>query len=128
MSTTRRLGTTPWGGGGGRGRGQAYGLRADVGVPHPGVEPDDGRLERVHVRDLDVDLVPAAGVGGVGRCGKRALEVHQVGGVDGLGVDAAIGPVIVDVGQLLGDAPLACGGHCGRMEGAGGRGRGREGG
>lgn len=51
-------------------------------MPDLGVELDDGRLERVHVRDDDIDLVLASSVGGVGRSGEGSFNVREVGWVD----------------------------------------------
>ena len=87
---------------------------ADVGVPDPGIESHDGRLERVRVWDLNVDLEGAASVGSVGRAGKGALEMGQVGRVYGLRKNARLVSVGMDVLQLLGNAPLSCRGHGGR--------------
>ncbi len=80
-------------------------------MPDFGVELHGGRLERVHLRDHDVDLECAPGVRGVRRPWKGALEVRQVGVVDG-GCDHPRGVLVVmKVGQLLGNPALAGGGH-----------------
>lgn len=61
---------------------RTYRHTADIRMPDLGVKLHDGRLERVHVWDDNIDLEGSPGIGRVGRPWKGALEVRQVGGVD----------------------------------------------
>lgn len=83
----------------------------DVGMPDFGVELHDGRLEGVHVGDSNIDLEVTASVRGVGRAGEGALKVGEVGIVDGLGEDAGVVFIALDVGELLGNTALSCRRH-----------------
>lgn len=80
-------------------------------MPDLGVELHYGGFERVHVGDLDIDLEGSAGIRGVGRARECALEVGEVRAVDGLGEDAGVVLVALDVGQLLGNTALSRGSH-----------------
>jgi hypothetical protein len=90
-----------------------YGLRADIGMPDLGLEAHDGRSERVFARDLDVHGECAALVRRVWRPVELAAEVCEVIAVAG-GLDDDLGVLVVlDVGNLLCDAPGSVGGrHC----------------
>lgn len=81
-------------------------------MPHLGVELHDGRLERVHVRDLDVDCVCAAGIWGIWGAWEGAFKMCEIAGVDRGCEDARVVLVLLDVAELLEDAALACARHC----------------
>lgn len=80
-------------------------------MPDLGDELDGGRLEGVAVGNLNVDFVQAAGVWCIGRCGKGALQMQQVGLVERLSKYSRVVPVIANVTQLLEDASLLGAGH-----------------
>jgi hypothetical protein len=82
-------------------------------MPDFGLEAHDWRSERVFARNLNVDSECAALVGCVWRTVELAAEVCEVVAV-ACGLDNDLGVLIVlDVGNLLCDAPGAVGGgHC----------------
>jgi hypothetical protein len=82
-------------------------------MPDLGLEAHDRRSERVFVRNLNVDSERAALVRCVWRPVELAAEVCEVIAV-ARGIDNDLGVLVVlDVGNLLGDAPGAVGGgHC----------------
>lgn len=77
-------------------------------------ELHDGRLERIVVRDLDVDVVGGTMVGSIGRATKDAFEVCQViesvgaglGLVQRLERDARVG-ILLNVLNLLDQAAVS---------------------
>lgn len=94
-------------------------------MPDLGLKLHDGWAEGVLARDLDVDRVGCALVRSVGRPQKLASQMCEIFPItrrldDDLGV-----LVVVDVGNLLCDAPVAVGGH---LVGWSGRVRGWKGG
>lgn len=88
-----------------------HSLTADVGVPHLCVKLHEGRLEGVHIRDLNVNSVNPTGVWGVWWPWESALKVCEVAGVDGGGRDSRVIFVCVHIGQLLGNTAFSGGGH-----------------
>lgn len=88
-----------------------HSLTADVGMPHLRVKLHVRRLERVHIRDLNVDDICSSSVRGIWRPWNSALEVCEIAGVDGRGTDSRVVFVRMNVGQLLDDPAFSGGGH-----------------
>ena len=86
--------------------GGQYCLAADIGMPDLGLETHLRGLEGVVIRDDDVHVELSTSVGAVRRTGESALEVEEVRLADGLGEDARVVLVRLDVGQLLDDPPF----------------------
>jgi hypothetical protein len=82
-------------------------------VPNLGLESHGGALEGVGIGYLDIDLVLATGVGGIGRRGERAEEMGQAHAVNRSGVDTRVVSIGLDVGQFLGQAAVPTAGHGG---------------
>lgn len=85
---------------------RTHGLTADVWVPDFRFELHYGRLEGVHVWNLDVDLVGAASIWCTRGSRKSPLQVEEVGLAERRGKDARIVLVLLNVIQLLEDTAL----------------------
>jgi hypothetical protein len=83
-------------------------------VPDFRLEPHLGRLERVGVGNLNVDLVRASCVWRVWRRGKRASEMIQADSIDGRSKDSRVVSISLDVGQLLCYTAISAARHGGR--------------